>query len=137
MAPRWRTSRPTARSAPTIPLFSSLRLADGPLTVYDLERLRTPPDVLVLSACDGARNGVTGGDELVGLAATLIRMGARTLVAPLVPISDRASLPLSVDLHRQLARGASGPDALAWARARQAEDDESTAARAAFVALGA
>ena len=119
------------------PLFSSLRLADGPLTVYDIERLGTPPDVLVLSACDGGRHGVTGGDELVGLAATLIRMGSRSLLAPLVPISDRASLPLAVGLHRELATGASAADALARARAEGADDDESAAARASFVALGA
>src|SRR5690606_7169093 len=33
------------------PLFSNLQLADGPLTVYDLERLRRPPRQLVFAAC--------------------------------------------------------------------------------------
>ena len=119
------------------PLFSSLRLADGPLTVYDLDRLRQPPSTVVLSACDGGRSGVTGGDELLGLAATLIRMGSRSLIAPLVPISDEASLPFAVDLHRRLAAGAEAPDALAAARASGGEEDGTLAARAAFVALGA
>ena len=32
------------------PLFSSLQLADGPLTVYDLERLRRAPRQIVLSS---------------------------------------------------------------------------------------
>ena len=34
------------------PLFSALQLDDGPLTVYDLERLRRGPHHLVLSSCD-------------------------------------------------------------------------------------
>ncbi|MGH7582459.1 MAG: CHAT domain-containing protein, partial [Gemmatimonadales bacterium] len=34
------------------PLFSSLGFDDGPLTVYDLERLRRGPHHLVLSSCD-------------------------------------------------------------------------------------
>ena len=34
------------------PMFSSLRLADGDLNVYDLERIGDPPSTVVLSACD-------------------------------------------------------------------------------------
>ncbi len=34
------------------PLFSSLDLADGPLTVYDFERLARAPHRVILSACD-------------------------------------------------------------------------------------
>ena len=36
------------------PLFSTLTLADGPLTVYDLARCRPLPKTLVLSACNAA-----------------------------------------------------------------------------------
>src|SRR5262249_16062440 len=34
------------------PLFSSLRMDDGPLTVYDLERLRRAPYRAIFSSCD-------------------------------------------------------------------------------------
>src|SRR5207249_5671123 len=34
------------------PLFSSLELADGRLNVYELQRLRRAPELVVLSACD-------------------------------------------------------------------------------------
>src|SRR5262249_9213424 len=34
------------------PMFSSLELSDGPLTVFDLEKLDRPPEVVVLAACD-------------------------------------------------------------------------------------
>src|SRR5262249_30788873 len=36
------------------PLFSRIELADGSVTVYDLERLEHAPGQLVLSACDSA-----------------------------------------------------------------------------------
>src|SRR5262249_10944157 len=51
------------------PLFSSLELADGPLNVYDLQNLRRPPGIVVLSACDLALSRLHPGDELLGVAA--------------------------------------------------------------------
>ena len=57
------------------PLFSSVLLADGPLTVYDLERLRRAPAVVVLSACEAAVAAVHDGDELLGTAAALLGAG--------------------------------------------------------------
>jgi hypothetical protein len=57
------------------PLFSSLRLADGPLTVHDLERLRRAPRRLVLPSCDSAQLAPAGADELLGLAAALLPLG--------------------------------------------------------------
>lgn len=45
------------------PLFSALQLADGPLTVYDLERLRAAPRDMILSACDDGVSAVRPGDE--------------------------------------------------------------------------
>lgn len=40
---------------PENPLFTSLQFADGPLTVYDVERLRCPPHIVVLAAFDVGR----------------------------------------------------------------------------------
>jgi CHAT domain len=40
------------------PMFSHLRLVDGPLTVYELERLARPPRTVILSACDSALSAV-------------------------------------------------------------------------------
>ncbi|HLY82247.1 MAG TPA: CHAT domain-containing protein, partial [Acidimicrobiales bacterium] len=73
------------------PLFSSLALADGPLTVYDLERLDRAPDVIVLSACQSGLSAVRPGDELMGLAAVLFSLGTRTLVASVIPVPDAAT----------------------------------------------
>jgi hypothetical protein len=46
------------------PLFSALRLDDGPLTVYDLERLRRGPRQLVLSSCASGVVAPVGADEV-------------------------------------------------------------------------
>ncbi|MGQ0774132.1 MAG: CHAT domain-containing protein, partial [Pseudonocardiales bacterium] len=73
------------------PLFSSLRLADGPLTVYDLERLDAVPHTVVLAACDAGRSVMRAGDEPLGLSAAFLGLGTRQLVAPVVPIPDGAT----------------------------------------------
>ena len=113
------------------PLFSALELADGPLTVYDLERLRRPPARVVLSACDSGRSAVRPGDELMGFTAALLGLGTRTLVAPVVPVPADVTTPLMVDLHRRLGRGE--PPAEALAAAREAHVDGGDAAFAASV----
>jgi hypothetical protein len=122
------------------PLFSSLRLADGELTVYDLERLRRAPATIVLSACDSGLSGVRPGDELTGLAAALLSMGARCLVAGVGLAPDRATRPLMLDFHRRLRAGAGPAEALAGAQAAAgaggADPDAALAARAAFVCVG-
>jgi hypothetical protein len=43
------------------PSFSSLVLADGPLTVYELERLHRAPHHVVLAACEAKANGASKG----------------------------------------------------------------------------
>ena len=70
------------------PLFSTLRLADGALTVYDLERCKAMPRTLVLSACNVAMGTSLQGGSLLGLASSLMTFGAGTIVAPLTPVSD-------------------------------------------------
>jgi CHAT domain-containing protein len=88
------------------PLFSALLLADGPLTVYDLERLRAAPRDMVLSACDGGMSAVRPGDELMGFSAALLALGTSALVASVVPVPDEPTHRLMLALHERLAAGA-------------------------------
>ena len=110
------------------PLFSSLELADGPLNVYELQRLERAPEVMVLSACDLAVSGLHPGDELLGFAAALLGMGTRTIIASVVPVPDAASRRLMLAFHRNRAAGHAPACALARAQAR--------APIAGFVCLG-
>ncbi len=98
------------------PMFSSLRLADGPVTVHDLERLRRAPFRLILPSCDSGRLAPAGADELLGLASALLPLGTTGIVASVAQVNDRAAAPLMLALHRRLratpaARpGLGGPD---------------------------
>ena len=115
------------------PLFSSLELADGPLTALDLQRLRRAPELLVLSACDVALSERHPGDELLGFSAALLASGTRTIVASVVPVPDAAARRLMLDFHRRLAGGASPATALAAAQAGLRADQS---ALAGFLCLG-
>ena len=118
------------------PAFSSLELADGPLTVYDLDQLQAVPDLVVLPACDVARAGRIG-DELVGVAHTLLGQGVRAVIAPVLPVPDRATARLMCAVHRHLADGDDPAAALAAAGAGLDLDRAADRlAAAAFVCLG-
>jgi tetratricopeptide (TPR) repeat protein len=120
------------------PLFSSLQLDDGPLTVYDLEGMNRAPHRLVLSACESGRAAPIGSDELLGLASSLIPMGTVGIVAAVVPVSDQVTVSVMRSLHGRLAEGAGFPEALRLARADAAEtgDPIVLATACSFVALG-
>ena len=120
------------------PLFSALRLADGPLTVHDVEALGAGPRELVLSACDAGRAVVRAGDELMGLTSALLAIGAGVIVASTVEVPDAPTRPLMVALHERLRAGVRPALALAAARASVAGDDPAEAvARDAFLCFGA
>ena len=120
------------------PSFSSLQMHDGPLTVYDFERIKTPPTVMVLSSCDTAVTKVVAGDELLGLSSALIGIGVSSLVAPVVPIDDEAATDLMVAVHRGLVGGDPTAVALAKAVFREDSDDYAEKAlRSSFVVFGA
>jgi hypothetical protein len=120
------------------PMFSSLVLADGSLTVYDLERLRRAPTTIMLAACDSALSPTQAGDEMTGLATGLLTAGARTVIAPVLPVPDDVSARLSLGLHRYLRDGRDPASALAALLADNATAGEPLARLAAstMVCLG-
>jgi tetratricopeptide (TPR) repeat protein len=123
---------------PHNPLFSSIRLADGPLTVYDLEGLGQGPVTVVLSACNSGRSVVTAGDELLGLTAAFLSLGTQQVVASVIPIPDAETAPLMTAFHASLLAGRSVATALAQAQARTSRTDPAVVAAAAgFVCIGA
>jgi CHAT domain len=119
------------------PLFSSLLLDDGPLTVHDLEGLRSAPYRLVLSSCDSGVLAPAGANELLGLTSSLVPLGTAGIVASVVPVNDQATVGLMVELHRWLHRGATLGQALCRARAAVHGDPVQVATAWSFVALGA
>jgi CHAT domain-containing protein len=118
------------------PLFSDLRLEDGPLTVYDIEGIPSAPCLLVLSACDSGRTAAAGADELLGVASSLMAKGTTGIVAAIVAVNDEATGPVMTSLHEAVADGAAFPCALRAARQVAATPLE-LATACSFVALGA
>ena len=87
------------------PMFSSLILADGPLTVYDLESLATPPTLVVLPACNAGSASVSVGDELIGTASALLGTGVRSVIAPMTVVNDAATVERDGDPPSAPERG--------------------------------
>jgi tetratricopeptide (TPR) repeat protein len=119
------------------PLFSSLRMHDGPLTVYDFEQLGRAPYRLVLSSCDSGVLAPVGADELLGLVASLLPLGTAGIVAGVVQLNDRAVVPLMVRLHQHLRAGQGLAESMYSVRRTATEDPAERAAAVSLLALGA
>ncbi|MEU6063996.1 MULTISPECIES: CHAT domain-containing tetratricopeptide repeat protein [Streptomyces] len=119
------------------PLFSSLRMADGPLIVHDFERLDRSPYRIILSSCDTARLASVGADELLGLVTALLPLGTAGVVASSAPVNDAAVVPLMLALHKGLGAGLSLAEALRDARFALPGDTVHQATGWAFAAFGA
>jgi CHAT domain-containing protein/tetratricopeptide (TPR) repeat protein len=119
------------------PHLSSFELADGPFTVYDLERLSAAPRDVVLSACDSGVSSVRPGDELLGFLTALFSLGTRRVLASVVPVPDLATSPLMVSFHEALGAGAGFAAALRSARSTlDLSRPDHRAVAASFVTFG-
>ncbi len=124
------------------PLWSTIELADGMLTVYELDRIGSVPSTIILATCDSGLHATSGPADgaagLHGLAATLVSMGARTVVASIGALPDNAETRRAmVALHRGMVSGATASQALAELRCREAENSHDVGvASAGLVTLG-
>ena len=119
------------------PLFSSLRMYDGPLTVYDFERLHRAPYRLVLSSCEAGVLAPAGANELLGLVSSLLPLGTAGIIASIVPVNDEAVVPLMVDLHRHLRAGQTLAESIYHVRHEITGDPVQHATAMSLVSLGA
>jgi hypothetical protein len=121
------------------PLLSSIELDDGPLMVYDLERLDRLPGQVILSSCDLGLNRVVPGDELLGLTAALFAQGVHTVIAASQVVDDAAACELMIGYHERLRRGEQPARALAGAAmaVRATADRRAGATAAVFGCYGA
>jgi tetratricopeptide (TPR) repeat protein len=119
------------------PMFSALVLDDGPLTVFDLQRLARAPYRLVLSCCDTGAVSIAGADEMLGLLSALTPLGTAGLLAAAVPVSDEAAVPFASLIHDRLSAGDTTAEALQATRAASGDDPALFAIAHSFVAYGA
>ncbi|MDT5294696.1 MAG: hypothetical protein QOJ76_1576 [Acidobacteriota bacterium] len=104
---------------PDSPLFSSLRLGDGWLTVRDAYTLDVAAGLVTLSACETGVSAVAPGDELLGLVRGFFYAGAATLLLSLWTVDDEATAELMTDFYTSLRAGARPAAALRAAQLRQ------------------
>ena len=115
------------------PLFSSLRLNDGPLYAYELDPGAEGAGCVTLSACEAGLATLRPGDEGLGLTHALLHLGVRSVVAGVARVRDDVAATTMKRVHRAMAEGTSAAEALALA---QQETDED-APPAPFVCFGA
>ena len=92
---------------PDNPMFSSLHLADGWVTVRDVCARRLKARLVTLSACETGLSKVFAGEEILGLARGFLSAGARSLVLSLWTVNDSATAGLMRDFYNSLQRGES------------------------------
>lgn len=90
---------------PDSPVFSTLHLADGALTLLDLQSLAMGPATVVLSGCETGLGALSPGDDLTGLVSSFIGRGAARVVASHWPVDDGASAHLMNDFYTSLSMG--------------------------------
>ncbi|HEX4727366.1 MAG TPA: CHAT domain-containing tetratricopeptide repeat protein [Jatrophihabitans sp.] len=98
---------------PENPLFSSIRLADGPLFAYELDETSRPAEHVVLAACELGQATIRPGDEPLGLTSVLLHLGTRSVISGIAKVHDQVAAEVMIDYHRALSRGVDSAQALA------------------------
>lgn len=121
---------------PDNPLFSSLRLGDGWLTVRDAYGLDLHCNLVVLSACETGVSAVAPGDELIGLARGFFSAGAPSLLLSLWAVDDEATATLMLNFYASLRAGQAPAAALRLAQLKLLEQQPHPFFWSPFVLMG-
>jgi CHAT domain-containing protein len=103
---------------PENPLFSSLHLADGWITVRDVCSQNLKAEIVTLSACETGLNKIFAGDEILGLARGFLSAGAGSLLLSLWTVNDEAATALMKIFYAELQAGKTASQSL-----RSAQND--------------
>lgn len=104
---------------PDNPLFSSLRLSDGWLTVREAAKINLNCGLVTLSACETGVSHVAPGEELLGLARAFLSAGAPSLLLSLWTVDDEATARLMRGFYERLRQGFDVAAALRQAQLEQ------------------
>jgi CHAT domain-containing protein len=94
------------------PMFSSLRLGDNWLNLFDIFNLKLGAEITTLSACETGMSAVWEGDELLGLARGFLYAGTPSLVVSLWMVNDRSTAQMMRRFYEGLRDGLSKARAL-------------------------
>ena len=94
------------------PMFSSVRLGDSELSLFDLYQLPLSAELVTLSGCSTGLNVVVGGDELVGLMRGLLFAGAQGILVSLWDVHDRSTAEFMMAFYAELKHGRNKAEAV-------------------------
>jgi CHAT domain-containing protein len=94
------------------PMFSSIRLGNNWLNLFDIFNLKLGAEMTTLSACETGMSAVWEGDELLGLARGFLYAGTPSLVVSLWMVNDRSTAQLMRGFYEGLGEGLSKAEAL-------------------------
>jgi CHAT domain-containing protein/Tfp pilus assembly protein PilF len=103
------------RSALVLSLMGE-RENDGFLQMREIYGLTTRADLVVLSACQTARGLLEHAEGPMGLARPFFFTGARSVVASLWTVNDKAAVLFMREFYRQFLTGKTAGDALRLAK---------------------
>jgi CHAT domain-containing protein len=105
---------------------------DGRLHAYELERLRLPAQLVVLSACETGTGQLVKGEGVLSLAREFIYAGAESVLMSLWKLEDRATGQLSETLYARLAEGKPRSTALREAKLEYLDNADDFSAHPGF-----
>lgn len=121
---------------PDNPMFSSLHLADGFITVRDICSQDLSAGLVTLSACETGLNKIYAGEEFVGLTRGFLSAGASSLVLSLWTVNDEATAVLMNDFYEHLQTGKTPSEALRKAQSNFIKRDIHPYFWSPFVIIG-
>ncbi|MFT3743499.1 MAG: CHAT domain-containing protein [Pyrinomonadaceae bacterium] len=121
---------------PDNPMFSSLHLADGWITVRDILSKRLDASLVTLSACETGRNKIFAGDEILGLARGFLAAGTASMIVSLWNVNDDATSRLMFSLYSHLITGESPGSSLRKAQLELIEEGSHPYYWSPFIKIG-
>jgi CHAT domain-containing protein/predicted negative regulator of RcsB-dependent stress response len=118
------------------PMFSSIRLGNSLLSLFDLYQLHFDAELVTLSGCGTGMNVVIGGDELIGLVRGLLYAGAQTLMVSLWEVHDQSTAEFMRDFYQGYKNSANKANALRRAVLKLKEKHRHPYYWAAFALVG-
>lgn len=118
------------------PYFSTLLLADGPLTAADAAALRLGSSLVALSGCETGLSRVTRGEELMGMVSAFLQAGSASVLASRWRVDDRTTADLMERFYQGLLAGEGKAEALRHAQILLAEQGLHPLFWAAFCLVG-
>lgn len=109
---------------------------DGFLQAREIRALEIDTELVTLAACQSALHRARSGDPTRSLANAFVEAGARTVVAALWELPDRATEVLMRDFYDGLYSGLGRADALREAKLRRRRAGDPPRAWAALVLVG-